>query len=168
MQQQPIVMDPKVAEYIFESQAKDLYAVARDFIRQGHKAGFAAVAVDEDDLKVAYLFRPAAEVLDMPGLPEVFREKVARFNILGFIREGESGTTATVDLMAGLSKPFPALRTYKDIRKGMHAGSVLSFANRLLRLRGMSRDLPEYGYDEFLEELRERGQFMQNLRNSMA
>lgn len=166
--QEPIVMDPRVAEYIFDSQAKDLYTLARDFIRQGHKTGFAAVAVDTEDLKVAYMFRPAQDVLDMPGLPDAFRDKVARFNILGFIREGESGTKATVDLMAGLGKPFPALRSYKDIRKGMHQGSVLAFANRLLRLRGMERDVNEYEYDEFLEELRTRGEFMQNLRNSFA
>ena len=165
--QKPLVMDPRVAEYIFDSQAKDLYTVAKDFVRQGHKAGFAAVAVDTEELKVAYMFRPAADVLDMPGLPEAFRDKVARFNILGLIREGESGTKATVDLMAGLTQPFSALRSHKDIRKGMHAGSVLAFANRLLRLRGMSRDVTEYGYDEFLEEVRSRGEFMQNLRSSM-
>lgn len=159
-------IDPQVAKYIVDSQAADLYAMIQDYKRRGEKTSFVAVAVNKPDFKAAYLFRPASEVLSKSGLPQSFRDQVKKFNILGFLQEGDG--KAHVDLLAGFNKPFTALRSPGEIRKAMHQGSVLTFTNHFLRLRGLEKDISEYGHEEFTQAVQSRSEFLQMLKGGLV
>jgi len=155
-------IDPQVAKYIVDSQAADLYAMIQDYKRRGETTSFVAAAVNKPEFKAAYLFRPGKEVLSKGGLPQSFREQVKKFNILGFIQEGES--RAAVDLLGAYNKPFMALRSPGEIRKGLFFGSVLTFTNHFLRLRGLEKDISDYGYEEFTQAVQSRSEFLQAMR----
>jgi len=159
-------IDPLVAKYIIDSQASDLYAMIMDYKRRGETTSFVAVAVNTPEFKAAYLFRPAKEVLSKGGLPESFRDQVKKFNILGFIQEGEG--KANIDLMAGLNKPFHAVRSPAELRKALYPGSVLTFTNHFLRLRGLEKDVSDFTYEEFTQAVQSRSEFLKNLKNGMA
>lgn len=159
-------IDPLVAKYIVDSQAADIYAMIQDYKRRGEKTSFVAVAVNKPEFKAAFLFRPAKEVLDKGGLPQSFRDQVKKFNILGFIQDG--GEKASVDLLAGFNKPFSAIRSPAEVRKALHPGSVLTFTNHFLRLRGLEKDISEYTYEEFTQAVQSRSEFLQMMKNGLV
>lgn len=159
-------IDPLVAKFIIDSQASDLYAMITDYKRRGEKTSYVAVAVNTPELKAAYLFRPAQEVLAKEGLPQSFRDQVKKFNVLGFIQEGEG--KATIDLLAGLNKPFGAVRSAAEIRKGLYPGSVLSFTNLFLRLRGLEKDIWDYTYEEFTQAVQSRTEVLKTLKSGLV
>ncbi|MBU1001107.1 MAG: hypothetical protein KKE73_01140 [Proteobacteria bacterium] len=159
-------IDPLVAKFIIDSQASDMFAMITDYKRRGEKTSYVAVAVNTPEFKAAYLFRPAKEVLAKGGLPQSFRDQVKNFNILGFIQEGEG--QASIDLLAGLNKPFGAVRSVAEVRRGLHPGSVLTFTNHFLRLRGLEKDISGYTYEEFTQAVQSRTEVLKTLKNSLG
>jgi len=155
-------VDSKIAAFILDSQATDLMRIVRNFQRQGKKSDYTAKIADDESLFAAFVFKPRTQVLDLDGLPESFQAQVKPFNILGLIRErdGQGGDSGRMmlDLLGGCARPFSSLKSAVELRKELYPGSVLTFANHLLRCRGLEKDVTEYAYEEFMKEMRDREQ----------
>ena len=165
-------IDPRVAALVLDSQAADLFRIAKSFQRQGRRSEFTAKVADDETLTAAYLFRPRSQVLELGGLPEAFRAQVKPFNILGMIRDkgpdGAAPGRVVLDLLAGMARPFATLRSPVELRVALYPGSVLTFTNHLLRCRGMAKDIADFGYEEFQAELRRREELTRALRGAGA
>lgn len=144
-------LDPRIAEYILDSQAADLFRITRRFKAQGHKSDFMAKVAEDEDLVAAYLFKPRSQVLELDNLPEAFREQLKPFNVIGFVRQGDG--KLTLDLLGGLARPFTTLKNPVEMRRTLYAESVIGFTNHLLRCRGLEKDVNEYGFEEFKDEM---------------
>lgn len=151
-------VDQQVAQYIVDSQAHDMFVVSRTFKAKGEKSDFMTVVASTDTLKAAYLFKPKSAVLDHSGLPESFMAALKPFNILGFIKDGDA--KPTVDLLAGSSRPFASLKSAAELKKCLHFGSVLTFTNQLLRVRGLPKDVFDYDFKAFQAALRDQTELL--------
>lgn len=163
-------IDPRIAAFVLDSQAADLYRIAKNFQRQDRRTDFMAKVADDEELTAAYLFKPRSQVLELSGLPESFRGQVKPFNIIGLIRDkgpaGSEGGKGRVllDLLAGQSRPFCSLKGPLELRRTLYPGSVLTFTNHLLRCRGLEKDIADFSYDEFMAEMRRKEEFARALR----
>lgn len=144
-------LDQRIADYILDSQAADLFRITRNFKAQGKKSDFMAKIADDEKLVSAYLFKPRNQVLELDNLPESFRAQLKPFNIIGFLREGSG--KLMLDLLGDLSRPFTTLKSPVEMKKALYPGSVITFTNHLLRLRGLEKDIFDFEYQEFMDEM---------------
>lgn len=152
-------IDPRIVEFILDSQATDIFRTARTQHRLGRKSDFTEPIADDEALLAAYVFKPRSQVLELAGLPEQFRDQVRPFNVLGLVRErdgqGVDSGKMTLDLLGGAGKPLGGLKSALELRRALHPAAVVAFTGQLLRLRGLVGELAGLDYEDFMRAMRE-------------